>query len=68
MSAYLVLKPCAYVNADGAAVQHSDGGSVAEIPDDVAAGLGDAVRPMVAPSAPPPAARKRAAEEDASSG
>jgi hypothetical protein len=43
----LVLKECAYVNADGAAVHHREGGSVAEIPEDVAGGLGDAVRPMV---------------------
>lgn len=47
MPAYLVLKSCAYINADGAAVHHRETGSVADIPADVAAGLGDAVRPMV---------------------
>jgi hypothetical protein len=49
MPAYLVLKECAYVDADGAAVHHREveGGLVAEIPEDVAAELGDAVRPMV---------------------
>jgi hypothetical protein len=72
MPAYLVLKPCAYVNADGAAVSHTAATPVvAEIPDDVAKGLGDAVRPMAAPAAPlppPPAARKRPAEEETPSG
>ena len=52
MSAYLVLKECAYINADGVAVHHRKGGSVAEIPDDVASGLGDAVRPMVTGTPP----------------
>lgn len=52
MPAYLVVKPCAYVNAAGAAVHHREGGAVAEIPEDVAAGLGDAVRPMVSGNPP----------------
>jgi hypothetical protein len=53
MPAYLVLKPCAYVNADGAAVSHTAATPVvAEIPDDVAKGLGDAVRPMVSGPVP----------------
>jgi hypothetical protein len=45
MPAYLVLKPCAYVNADGAAVSHTAATPVvAEIPDGVAKELGDAVQ------------------------
>lgn len=54
MPAYLVLKECAYINADGAAVHHREveGGLVADIPDDVAADLGDAVRPMVSGPVP----------------
>lgn len=47
MPAYLVLKPCAYTNAEGNAVHHREDGVIADIPDDVAADLGDAVRPMV---------------------
>jgi hypothetical protein len=47
MPQYLVKEPCAYVNASGAAVQHMEGGVVAEIPEDAAAALGDAVQPLV---------------------
>lgn len=55
MPAYLVLKPCGYINADGNAVHHLEvppGGLVADIPDDVAAHLEDAVRPMVSGPVP----------------
>jgi hypothetical protein len=47
MPQYLVKEPCAYVNAFGAAVQHMEGGVIAEIPEDAAAALGDAVQPLV---------------------
>jgi hypothetical protein len=52
MPDYLIVKPCIYVKADGVVVQHNEGGSVRDIPEDVAKGLGDAVRPMVSADAP----------------
>jgi hypothetical protein len=59
MSEYLVLQPCAYVNAAGDAVQHVEAGVVAEIPDDVASELGDAVQPLAGPGTADPVAAER---------
>lgn len=52
MSEYLIVKLCSYVNADGSVTQQRQPGSIVELPDNVAAELGDAVEKLGATPAP----------------
>jgi hypothetical protein len=55
MAQYLVKAPCAYVNSDGAAVQHHDtavDNTVVELDAQTAAELGSAVQPLLSGAAP----------------
>lgn len=77
MAQYVVKAPCAYVNADGAAVQHTAAAvdsAVVELSDDTAAALGAAVQPLGAapdtanPTPFPDAGRRGKRAADAASG
>jgi hypothetical protein len=56
MPQYLVKEPCMYVTADGLVSHHRDPGAVIDVPEDVAAKLGDAVQPLVTGAVPDVAA------------
>lgn len=51
MPQYLVKASCSYVNDDGSVSHHRECGPVVDIPDHVAAELGDAVQPLVSGAA-----------------